>query len=143
PREIALSARGPADLDALDARRVPEAEVERKDALREVSGLAVVVFRVDAPARGDSYRGAQAVAVGDSSVQQDLEEMDLPALREVADQNLRCRVELVGDDVQVAVTDQIEEGGRPRADRSHHGDLALLALADLPVLLGIAIQIEP
>src|SRR5438128_2588515 len=71
--------------------------------------------------------------------------MDLPALREVADQCLRGGVELVGDDIQIAVSVQIEEGRRPRSERSHHGDLALLVLAgeSAPIRLAIAVGVEP
>src|SRR5713101_4405651 len=93
-RELALLARRPQDLDALDTRGIPQAEVERQNALRQVSRLAVVVFRIHPSARTDLHRGAQAVAVGDRAVQDDLEEVDLSLLGEVADQDLRRRVEL-------------------------------------------------
>src|SRR5262249_12480809 len=103
------AARWPEDLDAIHRRRTSEAEVLRQRALREVAGLPVVIARLDAAVRRDADRPTQAVAVGRGPDEDDLEPVDRLLLREVADENLRRGVELVGHDVEVSVAVDVED----------------------------------
>src|SRR5881397_1795168 len=100
-----------------------EAEVEWQVALRQVPRLSVHHLE-DAPpvwqVEGEPY--AQARAVRPRAAQPHCDGVDAVPLSEVADEHLRRRVERIGDDVQVAVTIEVEHDRGARAERAHHGE---------------------
>jgi hypothetical protein len=51
------------------------------------------------------------MAVGRCADENDFEPVDCPLLGEIADQHLRFRIEIVGDDVQIAVIIKIKDDG--------------------------------
>src|SRR5207249_9139812 len=72
----------------------------------------------------DADLRAQRCAAGARAAQPDFEEVDMASLGEVADEHLGRPVELVGHDVEITVTVQIEQDGGARAERAHHGEAA-------------------
>src|ERR1700678_760587 len=94
--------------------------------------------------RADAHRCAQAVAVRRDAIEQNLEPVDRPALRQITDQDLRFGVEVVSDQVQVAIVVKVEEYGGAAADSSHHSELTCPAFAILRLLVRAGtIQVEP
>ena len=104
---------------------VTKAEIERQVALGEVSRLAVAHVQHAASSRErDGDLCTEPVAVRARAAQPDLEKVDGMSLRQIADQHLRPRIELVGHEVEIAVPIQIERDRRSGPERTHHGQLA-------------------
>ena len=123
---------------------VAEPEVQRQRALREVARLAVVLLGVDASAGAHAHGRAEPVAVRRGAGEHHLEPVNRAALREVADQHLRRRIEVVGDDVEVAVVVEIEHRRRAAAERRHHHDLSRLPAAEIGAESFLqAVELEP
>src|SRR2546423_8865728 len=92
----------------------------------------------------DAGYGALAVAVRCGPREGYAGSVDRAPLRKIADEHLRRRVEVVGDDVQIAVAVEIEDRRRAAAERRHHADRARLAAAEIladPFLQ--AVEVEP
>ena len=62
-RDDLLTAGWPIDFDPIDFFRIAQAKIKWENALRQVSGFAVVVLRIGISARINSYRGAEAVTI--------------------------------------------------------------------------------
>src|SRR6185503_14489765 len=134
---------GPGDFDLIDGRRVAQAEVEWHNALGKIAGLAVLPLREGSPARMDANESPDGVVVGTRADKSQLEPADLASGTEIADEHLGTIVELGGDDVQVPVVIEIENGSRARAQGRHDRMDAAVARAKLVTLVrAIAVQGE-
>src|SRR5436309_4934273 len=101
----------PVDVEAVDFAGVTQAEVERHGTLREITGLPVVIARVGPGTGVDLDRGAESIAIGNCANESDLQIMNLFLLGQVADQHSGMIIEVVGDNVQIAVVVQIKSRG--------------------------------
>src|SRR5882724_542474 len=159
PTERLTSSRWPAHLDRGRVIRRSETEVEGQVALGEVTRLPIHRFEnTSAVGEHHSDLRAQPFAVRPRPAYPDLEEVDGVSLGEVAEEYLRPRVELVGDDVQVAVPVQVEQDRGAAGARGHHRQLPsgvkptprfdparLLARGaeELPAVRSVAVEGEP
>src|SRR4029453_8164828 len=89
-------------------------------------------------------RGAEAVPIRLPAGKADLQEMDLPLLRQVAHEDLGLGVELLGDDVQVAVPVEVEDHRGAAAQSAGEGNAAASPLAQrMCLVLSRASEGEP
>src|SRR5437867_2055798 len=128
-------AAGPGDFNFVDDRCLAKTKVQGHDALGQVAGFAVLPARERPAARLHANKRPDGVAVGHRADEPQLQPVDWAPGAQIAHEHLRTVVELSGDDVEVAVVVEIEDGSRARAQGSHDRVNAGVALAELVSLV--------
>jgi len=107
--EALHSAARPGDLDAIDDRTRPEAEVEPRIALRQVARAGAHVPDLGAPARGEPHPRTDGVAVAGRPDQAQLQ--PVVAIADVVAQQPRPVVDVEYQQVEIAVVVEVTARG--------------------------------
>ena len=133
-----LQARRPGELDELHRRRAPQSEMKAEIAVRVVARTAHHLVDLRPPARGDLHPcpDGGAVRLGADALDQD-RVLPVPAI--VAQQGRRT-IQVVDDDVDVAVVVEIADGAAASEIRRRHGRPRARRHVDEAAVAGVAIE---